>query len=219
MQAIIGWQRRLNFLVGPDSPVHDPWSREVAVMDVRKRLAAAQRAWQSLRRPKHKRVPAAQHRSVLLNIKGVIDDGRREFEGWASTVELDAMGDVLVPEGATWGRLPMPCLFQHDHRSPVGEILHIEARPSGLWVHGRIDKDDRPGPLATLLDQCWGFVRRRLIRSLSVGFQALASEPLASGGKRYTKWRVYEISLVSCAANPAATIEMVRALPRVPRAA
>ena len=45
---------------------------------------------------------------VALEIKALNDD-ERIIEGWASRVEEDRMGDIVIPKGAVYN-LPLPYL-------------------------------------------------------------------------------------------------------------
>ena len=60
----------------------------------------------------------------ILDIKS-IDNDQRIIEGIASTPTADRVGDVVVSTGAKFS-LPMPLLWQHDSKSPIGlSLIHI----------------------------------------------------------------------------------------------
>ena len=58
-----------------------------------------------------------------LEIKAVGDaGGKRRFTGVASTISTDRMNDIVMPRGMR-AKLPVPCLWQHDAREPIGWVI------------------------------------------------------------------------------------------------
>lgn len=135
---------------------------------------------------------------TVLRIKRAGGDGFA-FTGWASTSDLDLMGDIVDPAGAQF-ETPLPLLWAHDHAQPVGvvEAAHVTAR--GIRVSFRLLPEVSRTPEAVALIQAGAL-------ALSIGFKPLASTPIPGGGRRFTAWRWTELSLVSVAANPAAKID------------
>ncbi len=148
----------------------------------------------------------------LFEIKS-IDEDQRIITGIASTPTTDRMGDVVESNGAQF-ELPLPLLWQHDAKSPVGSVLSAKPTKSGIPVTVQIAKTDEPGKLKELLDNAWQNVKLRLVRGFSIGFQALEMEPLDPkdpwGGQRFTKWAWLELSLVTIPANADACIQTVK---------
>jgi hypothetical protein len=57
-----------------------------------------------------------------ITLKAVDGAGpARQLEGIASTPELDRQGDIMDTEGAHF-RLPLPLLWQHNARQPIGHV-------------------------------------------------------------------------------------------------
>jgi hypothetical protein len=56
----------------------------------------------------------------VLHVKSV-DAQQRVFSGMASTPEVDRMGDVIEPKGATF-KNPLSLLLHHKHDLPVGTV-------------------------------------------------------------------------------------------------
>lgn len=133
---------------------------------------------------------------TLLRLKSAADPW--SFTGWATTPDVDLVGDVVVPAGARF-ELPLPLLWQHKHDEPVGAVRDAHVSPAGIRITGRITPEAQRGTEAQAL-------LRDGALALSVGFLAEKSEPLPTGGRRFTAWRWTELSLVSVAANPAARI-------------
>ena len=56
----------------------------------------------------------------ILDIKQV-DEEKRTIEGVATTPAPDRVDDVVVTEGIEF-RLPLPFLYQHNSRQPIGTV-------------------------------------------------------------------------------------------------
>jgi hypothetical protein len=63
----------------------------------------------------------------------------RALEGWASTPEVDRMGDIVLPKGAEY-KLPIPFLLDHDHSQVVGEVDRVEVSDKGIKFFAHIAK-------------------------------------------------------------------------------
>jgi len=138
------------------------------------------------------------------------DQASRIIEGVASTPTPDRMGDIVEPKGAKFV-LPLPLLWQHDARKPVGQVLEAKATDEGIWFRAQIESHDEPGALKDRLDEAWHSVVKGLVRAVSVGFNA--TEPpefMRNGGYRFTAWEWFELSLVTIPANAEATIDGIK---------
>ncbi len=147
---------------------------------------------------------------ALLDVKS-FDDEQRLIEGIASTPTPDRIGDVLEPAGARF-TLPMPLLWQHDQREPIGEVIEAQVTPAGIRIKARIATIAEPGALQTRVDEAWHSIKARLVRGLSVGWKAIEALPIpGSFGMRATKWDWAETSAVTVPMNLDATILSVKA--------
>ena len=146
----------------------------------------------------------------LLHVKGV-DVERREFSGIATTPSPDRVGDVVEPKGVQF-RNPLSLLLYHDSRLPVGEVKFGKATDAGIPFTASIPDIPEPGTLRERVNEAWQSVKYGLIKGVSIGFRALDDgiEVLKSGGYRFTKTEVLELSLVSIPANSEATILSVK---------
>jgi HK97 family phage prohead protease len=133
-----------------------------------------------------------------------VNDEERTFTGIASTGALDAEDTIVEPEGARF-TLPMPLLWQHDQRTPVGEITEAKLVDGQWLVKGSIAKVREPGKVKDATDQAWHSVKYKLVRGLSIGFQSIKKK-----GNRFIEWAWRELSLVTLPANQEATILSVR---------
>lgn len=148
----------------------------------------------------------------LLHVKGV-DAERREFSGIATSPTPDRVGDVVEPKGVQF-KNPLSLLLYHDNRLPVGEVHFGTPTDKGVPFTARIPDIPEPGALRDRVQEAWQSVKYGLIKGVSIGFRALEDgiEVLKSGGYRFTKTEVLELSLVSVPANAEATIQSIKSL-------
>jgi len=147
----------------------------------------------------------------LLEIKSVAPAGRR-FSGIASTPELDRQGDSVDPGGATF-RNPLPLLWHHDAKQPIGTVT-LTATPGGILFDAEIPELDEPGTLKTRVDEAWHSIKAGVITGVSIGHRILDGgvEFLRNGTRRITKSEICELSLVTIPANASASIRLVKSL-------
>lgn len=151
----------------------------------------------------------------LLEIKSVAAE-RRTFSGIASTPEVDRGGDSVDPAGVTF-RNPLPLLFHHDTRQPIGTVVLSKTR-EGILFEATLPTIDDPGPLKTRVDEAWQSVKAGVITGVSIGYRLLAGgiEFLADGTRKLTKTEICELSLVTIPANAQASILSVKSLCKEP---
>jgi HK97 family phage prohead protease len=127
--------------------------------------------------------------------------GKRVFSGIASTPSLDWDGDIVEPKGASF-RLPIPFLWQHDAKDPIGWINEATVQDKGILIKGEVAMVDGDSPLAARLSNAWDYISAGLVKGLSVGFKAMERERIAnSTGFRILKWGWFELSAVTMPAN------------------
>jgi HK97 family phage prohead protease len=148
-----------------------------------------------------------------LVIKALSDEGgKRTFKGIASTPSTDRSGDIVEPKGAVF-KLPMPFLWQHDSRDPIGWITSAKVTDKGIEVEGEVADVEEEGELKTRLTTAWQMLKSKLVRGLSMGFKPLeASRIEGSFGMRYTKWLWFELSAVTVPANADASITTIKSI-------
>jgi len=148
----------------------------------------------------------------VLDVKG-LDSELRSLEGVATTPTTDRIGDVVESKGATFAN-PLPLLLFHDGRLPVGSVALTAASETGIGFRATLPTIPTAGSLRTRVDEAWDSIKAGLIRGVSIGFRALDGgvEVLKSGGLRFTKIEILELSLVAVPANADARIENIRAI-------
>lgn len=141
------------------------------------------------------------HRAYSLVEVKAFDEERRELTGIASTPRPDRYSDIVEPKGARY-ELPLPLLWQHSAREPVGHVVKAKPTKEGIDVVMRLAKVDEPGTLKDRLDEAWQSVKASLVRGLSIGFSPIEYTRIAeTGGLHFLQWDWLELSLVTIAAN------------------
>jgi uncharacterized protein len=153
----------------------------------------------------------------LLTVRSA-DDAARVIEGIASTPAPDRYGDIVEPLGAKF-KTPMPLLWQHDARAPVGQVEFAKATKDGIPFRASIANIDEPGTLKNRLDEAWQSVKAQLVRAVSIGFRAIEYSFMDDGGIHYREWEWLELSLVTIPANSEATIQTIKSIDTSTRAA
>lgn len=147
----------------------------------------------------------------LLTVKA-IDEDKRIITGVATTPTPDRIGDIVEPEGAEF-QLPIPLLWQHNSREPIGFVTEARVTPEGITVTAQIESSDEPGPLKNLLDFAWQSIKKKLVRGLSIGFKEIEYARIENTySYRYLKWLWLELSAVTIPANGEATIETIKSI-------
>lgn len=146
-----------------------------------------------------------------LTVKAANDD-ERTIEGVATTPEPDSYEDIVEPKGAEF-TLPLPLLWQHNSREPVGHVTKAKVTNEGITVVAKFTKITEPGKLKDRLDEAWQSVKSGLVRGLSIGFRAKEYTFIENtGGIHFLKWSWLELSPVTIPANAGAGITEVRSI-------
>lgn len=149
----------------------------------------------------------------LLTIRS-IDEDLRIIEGVASTPTADRFGDVVEPMGAEY-TLPIPLLWQHNSREPVGEVFEAKPGPDGIPFKARFAKVMEPGVLKDRLDAAWQSVKYKLVKGVSIGFSEIETSQIKdSWSYHFLKWAWLELSCVTIPANVEATITSIKSADR-----
>ncbi len=145
------------------------------------------------------------HRAYsVLEIKAV-DEAARVITGMATTPTPDRMGDIIEPKGAQF-KLPLPLLWQHDSKSPIGHVTKAKVTATGIEIAATIAKD-----VSAEIDRAWTLIKSGLVRGLSIGFRGLDTEEIPNSWSiKFKTWEWLELSAVTIPANSEATIQTVK---------
>jgi len=150
-------------------------------------------------------VPAQQQRAYsLLTIKEINQD-RRIVRGIATTPTPDRYGDIVEPLGVKFTN-PMPFLWQHDARKPIGTASFGKPTKDGIPFEAELPVITEPGALKDRIDEAWQSITLGLVTAVSIGFRPIEYAYLEGGGIRWMECEVYELSAVTIPAQPDAVI-------------
>jgi HK97 family phage major capsid protein len=144
-----------------------------------------------------------------FEIKAVSEE-TRTITGWATTPEVDRVGDIVEPLGVQF-KNPMPLLMHHEHDEPVGLAEFGTPTAKGVPFTATFPVITEDGDLKDRIEEAWQSVKALLIRAVSIGFRSIESENIAgTWGTRYIKSEVFELSLVTIPCNVSAVIQTIK---------
>lgn len=150
------------------------------------------------------------HRAYSVLTLKEMDEDKRELTGIATTPTPDRVGDIVEPRGAEF-KLPIPLLWQHDARQPIGHVVAASVTDKGIEVRAKIAKIDEAGKLKDRLDEAWQSIKTGLVRGFSIGFKELESARIQDTySYRYMKWLWLELSAVTIPANGDCSISAIK---------
>lgn len=147
-----------------------------------------------------------------FEVKAVEEDGT--FEGFGSVFgNVDSYKEIVAPGAFTqsladWkasGRLP-PVLWQHRSGEPIGPYLSMEEQAIGLHVKGQLLVND-----VQRAKEARALMKAKAVNGLSIGFVTREdSFDRVTGIRTLKKVDLWEVSVVTFPANPAAQISSVK---------
>jgi HK97 family phage prohead protease/HK97 family phage major capsid protein len=161
--------------------------------------------------PKKDSSDLIRHAYSVFTIKEIVED-QRTIEGVATTPTPDRTGDIVEPLGAQF-TLPMPLLWQHDSKQPIGKVVDAVVSPDGIKIRGQIAKVTEAGNLRDRLDEAWQTIKAGLVGGLSIGFKPIEEARISDTfSYRIQKWLWLELSAVTIPANVEANITTIKSL-------
>jgi len=147
-----------------------------------------------------------------FEVKAVEDDG--VFEGFGSIFgNVDSYKEIVAPGAfaeslSGWkaaGRLP-PVLWQHRSGEPIGPYLDMEEQAIGLRVKGQLLVND-----VQRAKEARALMKAKAVNGLSIGFVTREDNyDRVTGIRTLKKVDLWEVSVVTFPANPAAQISSVK---------
>lgn len=143
---------------------------------------------------------------MLVHKTGIIEKAANgDLQFVMSDDTVDRYGDIIEADG--WR-------LANFRKNPIALFSHFPFEPIGKWENVRIEGKKLIGKLvfaakgtSARIDEIISLVEQGILKAVSVGFRALAYEPIPGsreGGVRYTEMELLECSVVSIPANPAA---------------
>lgn len=141
-----------------------------------------------------------------------LDTDKRIVTGIASTPSVDRGSDIVVSTGMR-AKFPVPLLWMHNPRQPVGHVTAAKVTDAGIFVTCEFVKVDEPPSLKDELDRAWSMVRSGLVRAFSIGFDPIESSDIeGSWGRRYSIWEMLELSCCVIPMNADCNIQTVKSI-------
>lgn len=157
-----------------------------------------------------------------FEVKAAPEEGEGVFRGYASTWDRDLYDDEIV-RGAYAECLKadfkgtgegIPIYWNHDYSTPmslIGQSVSAVEDERGLAFVGRLDLESAEGKRA------YEHLRAGRVHQMSIGFLAQEVAWVKSEGDRYShreirKIKLFEVSLVTMAANQECEVDEVKAL-------
>lgn len=113
----------------------------------------------------------------------------------------DRVGDMIEPKAFQGARTPLPLLFQHDPKQPVGVWTEITNTGAGLTLKGRLLVDD-----VEKAREVRALVKAGALTGLSIGFRTKSATPRRNGGRVISALELVECSLVTIPSHPGARV-------------
>lgn len=134
------------------------------------------------------------------------ESGLDNFNFCCSSDRVDRYGDIVVPAGIdlTDFRRNAVALFNHDPNAPIGTWTNM--RVAGNELRGSLKL--APKGTSPRIDEIRKLVEAGILKSTSIGFLPVEAEPIVNndgrrtGGMKYLRSELIEVSLVSTPANP-----------------
>ncbi|NRA25524.1 MAG: HK97 family phage prohead protease [Oleispira sp.] len=151
--------------------------------------------------------------AIDFKIKSIDESG--EFSGYASVFGVkDSYSDIVMPGAfskslAKWGeKRQLPALlWQHKTDEPIGIFTSMKEDDHGLYVEGRLLKDDDE-----LAKRAYAHLKAGSIQAMSIGYSLNDYEyDKDKGAFQLKEIDLWEVSLVTFPANEEARIDTVKA--------
>lgn len=144
------------------------------------------------------------------------DDDEGTFEGYGSVFgNVDSYNDV-VEKGAfkeSLKNIGLPAmLWQHNPDHPIGVYSEVYEDKKGLHVKGQINLDVQQGK------EAYSLLKQGALKGLSIGYRSVKREYDENEGiMRLKQVDLYEVSIVTFAANTLAGVDSVKSTPKTIR--
>jgi HK97 family phage prohead protease len=130
------------------------------------------------------------------------------FEGYGATFNNVDFGGDAISSGAFAKTLMqskvIPVLYQHNTREPVGIFTELKEDSHGLFVKGKLPKED-----SLVRDRIIPQMKIGSIAKMSIGYMVKDSE-IKSGVRVLKELELFEISLVTFPMNDRANITFMK---------
>lgn len=150
--------------------------------------------------------PAPSQKAFSQFETKTLDDSSRTLKGIASTPKPDRVGDTVIPAGIQF-KTPVPLLWHHDPRKPIGTVTKMTVTEAGVAVEAQI----APAGTAPYIDEAYSLIKAGLVPGLSIGIRPIDAQfNKSTGGFLIKACELFEISAVTIPANANAAIQTIK---------
>ncbi len=151
------------------------------------------------------------HKTSKFEVKESNDDNRT-IKGYASVFSnLDSDNDIIksgafkktIKEMGPEGRDAVKLCAQHDLGRPVAKMISLKEDSHGLYMEAKFGTH-RDG------EDYYRMAKEGIINEFSVGFGPVSKEDNSKGGYDFSEVKLYEVSMVTIAANDQAVVTEVK---------
>lgn len=151
------------------------------------------------------------HKTTKFTLKET-DDTSRVIKGYASIFgNLDSDNDVIkkgafnksIKEWGPDGKDRIKMVAQHDISRPIAKMMVIKEDDKGLYVEAKFGSH-------TDGEDYYRMAKEGLVNEFSVGFVPVEKEENEKGGYDISSIKLYEVSMVTVAANDKAVVTDVK---------
>ena len=138
---------------------------------------------------------------VFLETKFATDDSG-EISGLAWPFgSPDRMGDVIEKGAFRKVKFPLPILFAHHQRDPIGIWTEGQEKSNGYYLKGRLLVDD-----VTRAREVRALIKAQAIRGMSIGFRTKKWDRGSDGTRIIKDLELLEASIVAIPMHPGARV-------------
>lgn len=152
------------------------------------------------------------YKAYSLLTEKSFEDGDAVIRGYATTPTPDRVADVVVPDGVVFRTRDIKLLMHHDSRLPVGTVSFGKPEKKGLPFEARLPDVKEEGVVRNRVNEARHSIKYNLISAVSIGFRPLEDgvEMLKTGGLKFNRWEMIELSLTPTPMQPEAAFAAVK---------
>lgn len=115
--------------------------------------------------------------------------------------KADRIGDMIMPGAFSKAKFPLPILFAHDQREPLGVWAEGQEKQNGYHLSGRMLVED-----VTRAREVRALIRAGAVKGVSIGFLTIKADRRADGVREIKEVELLEASIVAIPMHPGARV-------------
>ena len=115
--------------------------------------------------------------------------------------KADRIGDMIMPGAFSKAKFPLPILFGHDQREPLGVWSEGQEKANGFHLTGRMLVEE-----VTRAREVRALIRAGAVKGVSIGFRTIRADRRADGIREIKEVELLEASIVAIPMHPGARV-------------